>query len=221
MDVSPDQLSKAILFLIAFVLSITVHEFGHAWVADKLGDGLPRSQGRVSLSPVTHVDPIGTLLMPFLMVFASIPMLGWGRPVRTNPLAYTRRISRATGHMLVATAGPAMNFLMALVVTIVVVVGLRTQVISLDLASALVSYLVQLNISLMLFNLLPIPPLDGGAVLAWALPRSLQFVVDFLNRWGTFILLAILISPLIKIVYVPMRFVSEAWLGLLSRMASL
>jgi Zn-dependent protease len=164
------------------VLSTTVHEFGHAWMATKLGDPLPRAQGRLTLSPVRHVDPIGTLVMPFLMVFFHLPLIAWGKPVRTDPRAYTKSLSRSTGSMLVSISGPLMNLAMAAIVTVVLVV-------------AGAQYLVFLNIVLMAINLIPIHPLDGGAVLEWLLPASLQGVSDFLRRWGNLILLGALFVP--------------------------
>src|SRR5438477_12754816 len=113
----PQVILYALIYVIALVLSVTVHEFGHAWVADRLGDRLPRSQGRVTLNPLAHIDPIGTILMPLLIVFApGAPLLGWGRPVQTNPAAYTRRLRMKHGDMLVSAAGPAMNLILAFVV---------------------------------------------------------------------------------------------------------
>jgi len=189
-----DQVQRAILYLIAFVLCVAVHEFGHAWMANRLGDPTPRLQGRLTLSPLHHADPIGTIVMPLIMVFTAAPLFAWGKPVQYNPGALTRRYSMRTGQMLVAIAGPSMNLLMALGVSLVIVAAgwLGAPV---RLIEALFRYLVQLNIALMIFNLLPIPPLDGGSVLAWALPRSLQHVVDFLARYGTLILIFLVLSP--------------------------
>lgn len=206
-----DKVREAVLFIIALVLSISVHEYGHAWAATKLGDPVPRAQGRLSLSPLRHVDPIGTLAFPLIMFFTGIPLLGWGRPVETNPLNYTRRFSRVTGSMLVSIAGPAMNLAMALAVSLLVVAGARVGVVSFDLARSLVMHLVILNLGLMFFNLLPIPPLDGGAVLAWALPASLRHVVDFLARWGFIILLGLLITGFLRYLMLPAYYVSRLW----------
>ena len=194
MNIGIDQVQRAILFLIAFILSIAVHEFGHAWVATRLGDPTPRLQGRLTLAPQHHIDPIGTILMPLVMAFTGAALLAWGRPVQINPVAFSRRFSMSTGRMLVAVAGPAMNLLMALVVSVLIVIAARLGAPD-RLLSAVFYYLVQLNISLMIFNLLPIPPLDGGSVLAWLLPRSMQGTVDFLARYGGIILLLLIITP--------------------------
>ena len=112
-------------------MSVAVHEFGHAWAANRLGDSLPRSQGRLTLNPIHHADPIGTLLFPAIMMFSGSGLLGWGRPVQTNPYNYTRQISQATGSALVAVAGPAMNLLLALLVSVLLVLGVRANVLGL------------------------------------------------------------------------------------------
>jgi Zn-dependent protease len=212
---SLDQWREGILFLIALILSVSVHEFGHAWAATKLGDSLPRAQGRLTLNPVRHIDPIGTLLFPIMMLMFKVPLLGWGRPVQTNPLNYTRRLSRATGHMLVAIAGPAMNMVMALLISLVIVAGARAGVMDREFGITLITHVVVLNLTLLFFNLLPIPPLDGGAVLAWFLPRSMQGVIDFLNRWGFVILIGLMMTPLLGLLMRPGRYLTELWLGVL------
>jgi Zn-dependent protease len=215
-----DQLRTAILYLIAFILCIAAHEFGHAWVANRLGDPTPRLQGRLTLAPQHHIDPIGTIVMPLLMAFTAAPLLAWGRPVQINPAALSRRFSMSTGRMLVAVAGPGMNLLMALAVSIVIVVAGRLGAPD-RLLGAIFHYLVQLNISLMIFNLLPIPPLDGGSVLAWALPRSMHGLVDFLARYGGIILMLLVISPslgapVMQVIGYPITLITRYWLYALS-----
>src|SRR5215207_8664701 len=116
MDVSPDQLLRVIQGVIILIASVAVHEFGHAYMADRLGDPTPRSQGRVTLNPIPHIDPIGTLLLPVLGAFAG-STFGWGRPVMIRPERLTRRLSMETGHALVAVAGPAMNIILGILNT--------------------------------------------------------------------------------------------------------
>jgi Zn-dependent protease len=217
LNIGIDQIQQAILYLIAFILCVSVHEFGHAWVANRLGDPTPRSQGRLTLSPLHHIDPIGTIVIPLISSLspATLPFMAWGRPVQTNPMAYTRRFSVSTGRMLVSLAGPAMNVVMALLVSLVIAVGAHLG-LSDRIQSALFHYLVSLNLVLMCFNLLPIPPLDGGAVLAWMLPRSMHGIVDFLQRYGGLILLLLVLSPmaglpLMGIVMYPMSVVVTLW----------
>lgn len=211
-----DQIRSAILYLIAFILCIAAHEFGHAWVATRLGDPTPRLQGRLTLAPQHHIDPIGTLLMPLIMAFTAAPLLAWGRPVQINPVAFTRRVTMSTGRMLVAIAGPAMNLIMAVVVSIGIVGAARLGA-SDHMLGGVFHYLVELNISLMIFNLLPIPPLDGGSVLAWLLPRSMHGAVDFLARYGWTILLLLVLAPslglpILGVIGYPIRLITSYWL---------
>jgi Zn-dependent protease len=213
-----DRVRDGILFLIALILSVAVHEFGHAWAATRLGDSLPRAQGRLTLNPIRHVDPIGTLLFPVMMMAFGGGILGWGRPVQTNPYNYTRRFSQATGSALVSIAGPAMNLFLAVLVSALLVIGARFGLVSFDLAHDIIQNLVKLNLALLFFNLLPIPPLDGGAVLAWVLPRSMQGVMDFLNQWGFVILLGLFLLPnVLMIIMGPANFISSLWVNALWR----
>jgi Zn-dependent protease len=220
-----EQMREGLLFLIALILCISVHEFGHALVATRLGDQLPRAQGRLTLNPIRHADPIGTLLLPLIMVYTGAPLFGWGRPVQTNPLSYTRSISRSTGQMLVAIAGPAMNLVMAVVVSIGLVIAAKAHWLPVYVGEGQelspvflkIFYLfIRLNLVLMFFNLLPIPPLDGGAVLAWVLPRSLQNVVDFFNRWGFLILVGVVLIPgVLPTLMSPVAWLAGRWGALL------
>jgi Zn-dependent protease len=213
-ELSVDRFREAILFLIALVLSVTVHEFGHAWAANRFGDPLPRAQGRLTLNPVRHIDPIGTLLLPLIMVLSQAPLLGWGRPVMTNSSNFTTKLSRSFASLLVALAGPAMNLVMAVVVSVLIVLGLKGQVISTDTANGLIQHLVLLNLMLLFLNLLPIPPLDGGAVLEWALPRSMRGALDFLQRWGFIILFGIVMIPAVRNwVFAPVDVLSGLWVA--------
>src|SRR5690606_2884805 len=119
MDFSPEQIRWIIQALIILVLSICVHEFGHAIVADKLGDPLPRSQGRTTLNPLSHADPIGTIAFPLIgLLFAGGAYFGWGRPVLVSPHNFTRKLRMRTAHMLVAAAGPAMNILFGVFISV-------------------------------------------------------------------------------------------------------
>src|SRR5262249_7494444 len=157
------------------------HEFGHAFVADRLGDRIPRLQGRLTLSPKAHVDPIGTLALPLMGVLAGFPMLAWGKPVQTNPAHYTKRFSMTTGHMLVAAAGPLMNLVLAVLTSIVIIALGKAGILPEAVRDWMIRYLLVLNIVLLFFNLIPIGPLDGATVLAGLLPPSMHRIVE-LNR---------------------------------------
>jgi Zn-dependent protease len=216
MDFSPDHIRTMVVQLIALVLSITVHEFGHAYVADWLGDRLPRHQGRVTLNPVAHADPIGTIALPVMgMLFAGGVMFGWGRPVMVNPTAFSRRFRVRTSHMLVALAGPAMNILFAMVISVVFLVLYRTHTGPHQVHLALLDA-VMLNFGLAVFNLLPAPPLDGGTVLAGLLPDSLQPAYRAYQPYGIFVLAAVLLIPSIgRIVFWPALWMTKGWMGVL------
>src|SRR4051812_31866214 len=150
MDISPDQLRKAIVSLIAFVLSVAVHEFGHAWMASRLGDRLPASQGRLTLSPLAHIDPIGTILMPLIgaLVPGGFPLIAWGKPVQTNPSSYTPRLSRRTGQLLVSLMGPMMNLLLAVLISVILVAATHLVKMPRGLADGAIAYFLVLNLSL-------------------------------------------------------------------------
>ncbi|MDQ4149092.1 MAG: site-2 protease family protein [Actinomycetota bacterium] len=190
----PPDLVGFVLSGIAFVIALSLHEFGHAAVANMQGDPTARLAGRLTLNPLAHLDPVGT----FMIVLVGF---GWGKPV---PFTATKLKSRRFGPALVGVAGPAMNFVLAFAAAaLLVMLGPGSERI---LAEFLVITL-QLNVVLAIFNLLPIPPLDGSRILSAALPPSKQHIIYFLDRWGFVILLIVvfflfrpLVSPLIRAV---------------------
>jgi Zn-dependent protease len=180
-----DEPQVFVAFLIAVIVGITFHEFSHAAVASLQGDQTARSQGRLTLNPISHLDPLGSIAL----VLAGI---GWGRPVPVNP---TNLRNRRLGGVMVGLAGPASNF----VIAIVAVVALRIAYPTADTAFnvpfslRLLYMLVAVNVILGVFNLLPIPPLDGSSLLSIVLPPSRQNIVSFLDQYGIFLLLGLLI----------------------------
>jgi Zn-dependent protease len=213
MDFSPEQLRKALLSLVAFIMSVSVHEFGHAWMADRLGDRLPRAQGRLTLSPLAHIDLIGTILVPLLAAFmpGNFPMVAWGKPVQTNPANYTRRLPARQGHMLVAAMGPFMNLVLAALLSVVFIAIAKTRGMSIEHAALFVDNLVALNIVLLFFNLIPFPPLDGGTVLAGLLPESLQAIPRVLQRYGMILFFVLLLSGGFRYLMRPAYHVVQVW----------
>lgn len=172
----------ALLQIISLVVALTIHEFSHAWMADRLGDPTPRLQGRLTLNPIRHLDPIGTLLL-------LIAGFGWGKPVEFDPYNLKQPQRDTT---LIALAGPTSNLLLATVLAIL----LRTIGTAMPsfLAATLV-FTIFMNITLAIFNLIPIHPLDGGKVLIGILPPETGRDLDlFLHRYG-FIILIFLIFP--------------------------
>ncbi len=185
---------KLVLYLVTMLLSLTVHEFSHALVADRLGDDTPRRQGRLTLSPLAHYDLWGTFLIPIIAILAGgIPFIGWARPVQTDPGKYTRRLSMRNGHRLVASAGPLSNLLLA-----IVSMGLLTALVRTGLlvsgggtASAfafLLASMVQVNLGLCVLNFLPLPPLDGARLL----PRRLDGFQAAIAPYSFLIMLVVL-----------------------------
>jgi Zn-dependent protease len=169
--------------LIALFLAITIHEFSHGLVATLFGDGTPRRAGRLTLNPLKHLDPIGTIMM-------VVGPIGWGRPMPINP-GEMRRSN--LGWALSSLAGPVSNILLATVVAILVTLllpNLQNRVVE-----SFIGQLVQINILLAVFNLLPIPPLDGFGVVFGLAPRQLKLILLPLLRYGPLILLAVVFLP--------------------------
>jgi Zn-dependent protease len=168
-------------FVVGVLVCFSLHEFSHAAVATLQGDPTARRHGRLTLNPIKHIDPFGALLL----LFAGF---GYAKPVPFTP-ALLR--SRRFGAAMVGLAGPAMNFLLAFVTAFV----LRTGLVTDELTFRFVWVFFILNVILGVFNLLPIPPLDGSRVLAAALPPSRQGIIFFLDRYGIYLLLALVLLP--------------------------
>lgn len=172
------------------ICSISIHEWAHAWVADKLGDPLPRQEGRVTLDPRSHVDPLGTIIIPLIMIFASsgFSLIGWGKPVQVSlPHPKTRR----RDDILITLAGPFSNFAIALVS--VLTFGIVNRVLPLNENVWLLFFqLVSLNVILFVFNLIPIPPLDGSHILKNIIRMKDITFLKF-SKYG-FLLLIVLIN---------------------------
>lgn len=198
---------NAVMSLVVFILSLTVHEYAHARVAYALGDDTASRNGRLTLNPIPHIDPIGTLLMPVLGS-AGIPVIGWARPVPVNPVRLTRRFSMRTGHALVAAAGPVSNLLIAvLVVALLRFVVLSDLVSGTEARAPLLAFFYRLffaNLGLAIFNLLPIPPLDGSRLL----PRSLDPVMEVVGKYSMIAFVVIILFGR-SLIWVPVRFLGN------------
>jgi Zn-dependent protease len=206
---------NVVVSMIALILSIAVHEFGHAFVADRLGDRLPRSQGRVTLNPIAHIDLLGTIALPLIGLLTGVGAIGWGKPVMIQPVSFTRKLRMKTGHLLVALAGPVMNIVFGVVVSLVGLLLLRTGLVHNPEILRSIFWVVYLNFLLAFFNLLPFPPLDGGAVLAGFLPDRSR-VVEFLQSYGLYLAIAVMAIPYARYFYtVPAAALRQFWFGLL------
>ncbi len=205
---SSGNLLAILLTLPAVIIAIVFHEYAHAWMADKLGDETPRMQGRLTLNPLKHLDPVGFVLL----MFAGF---GWGRPVEINTRNFNRNISQTKGEILVSLAGPVMNFILAIIFAIILGVLYMFAPVSFinGIVGSVLYILIQecilINIGLGVFNLMPLPPLDGSKIFMnlfpynarrWIIEHEHIFYYIFLAIWITG-LAGIIISPIINLLY--------------------
>lgn len=217
---SSNAIIDGLIFYLGLVVLLTFHEYGHAWMASKCGDDTAKDQGRCSLNPIVHIDPIGTVLMPMLMIFMSMTgsglagfLIGWAKPVPVNP-ANLR--NPKLDDILISMAGPWMNVLLA-----VALMGLAKICLiagSTDLAT-LCAQIARLSLILCFFNLIPIPPLDGSHVLRVVIGMSYETYYQ-IARFG---FIAVIIAIQMPFVIGPLRYVTDTswrviggWFGVMS-----
>ena len=196
-----DLLSVAIGFGVLLV-SLTIHEAAHALTADRLGDSTARRLGRVSLNPMVHVDLIGTIILPLLAIVSHLPLIGWAKPVPvdTRNLRHPQR-----DFAIIAAAGPVSNLLQAIAAAILYRVISVPSEVSTGAAMVLgvLYYFVQVNLLLAFFNLIPVPPLDGGNVLLGLLPPRLAYRYAQLRQYGFLILYALMLTGVASALILP------------------
>jgi Zn-dependent protease len=199
-----DLLRNIVLYLVPMVLSLSVHEFAHAFVATRLGDDTPAREERLTLSPLAHVDVFGTLIVPLIsIVTMGQAFIGWAKPVNIDPSRFRQGVSMRRGMALSSAAGPLSNLALA-VIAILLLVGLSRPGL-LDNSSearkafaALLQTTFFLNIGLCVFNLLPLPPLDGHRLL----PRSLDPLVEKIRPFSFMIIMVVLMMPPLRAVLI-------------------
>jgi Zn-dependent protease len=208
------NVAQVFISFVVLLFSLTVHEMAHAWTADRLGDPTARLLGRVSLNPMVHADPIGTILFPLIAMVSGAPIIGWAKPVpvNTRQLGHPRR-----DYVIVAAAGPASNLLMALgAATVLAVLPVSPQTIGEATVSvpvaAILSQTMRLNVLLAVFNMIPIPPLDGGNVLAGVLPPSWAASYNRLRPYGFLLLYALVLTGGFDSIVVPPYRLILSWL---------
>ena len=203
---NPMELLSLVLTLPGVIIAITFHEFAHAFAADRSGDDTPRQQGRLNLNPLSHIDPIGFLMLIFVH-------FGWGKPVQINPRNFNRKRSMTAQEAIVALAGPLMNIFIAIVLTIVLfaILTFAPTFVFTTIGNIIIITLqmaIAVNIGLGVFNLVPLPPLDGSKILIQFLPYNARnwfisntqiFYIVFLVLWITN-LISYIISPVINLV---------------------
>ena len=202
---NPGALFSLLLSIPGVLVAITFHEFAHGFVAYKLGDNTAKDEGRLSLNPLDHLDPIGTLML----LFAGF---GWGKPVHVNPRNYTRKISMEKGEAIVSSAGPIMNILLAIIFTLIYFAVKKYASVAFlsstvgGIILLLIVSIISTNIGLGVFNLIPLPPLDGSKIIMPFLPyKAKEFFVNneqifsliFVVLWVTGIA-GIIITPVIN-----------------------
>ena len=202
---SKDSILATLVTLPAILIAITFHEFAHAFAADRLGDDTPRRQGRLTLNPLAHIDPVGFVLL-------IVAGFGWGKPVQINPVKFKRNISMNKGEVIVSIAGPLMNFVLAIISTIFMALVFKfnwfsnVDVKAYWLIILFILELILINVGLGVFNLIPLPPLDGSKIISGILPYNARswfeknsqiFYIVFVIIWLTGIA-GVIISPAIK-----------------------
>ena len=207
--------SHLVIYMVVLLLAISAHEAGHAWMSYKYGDDTAYLLGRVTLNPVKHTDPIGTLLIPFISftfgalggALGSIPLIGWGKPTPVNPRKWTKY---KQANVMVSIAGVLAN----LILLAIGIIGAKVMMsqgftvydffgTSQNPLAIFVGNMMTLNLSLFVFNLLPFPPLDGSKILSTFLPASFQPTLDLLEQYGFLILMFLIYVGVFRLIITP------------------
>ena len=203
----PDRIYQFLLSYVVLLFSLSVHESAHAWMALRMGDRTAADAGRITLNPIPHIDPIGTVLMPVLqMLSAGIPLLAWAKPTPVQARNFRPGMLRR-GQILVAGAGPVSNFVLALLFTggFLIVKATGAELPSHHPVMRILSVGLLLNVMLGVFNLIPLPPLDGSWIASWGLPRPLAAQYDrIMEPYGQWILLIAFVTGALGFVTRPL-----------------
>jgi Zn-dependent protease len=221
----PELIGQLVIYMVVLVFAISAHEAAHAWMSNRFGDDTARLLGRITLNPVAHTDPIGTLLIPiagFILghiggAAAAIPLIGWGKPTPVNPLRWR---NKDLANVMVSAAGIMANLTIAIITLMIFKVlqysGLG-QAIPESMRSPVGMFLLYslfMNVSLAIFNLLPFPPLDGSKILETFLPASFRPVLSIMEQYGFLILMGLIYIGFFDAIFSPVGRFLEFLLGL-------
>ena len=211
-------ISHLIIYMVVLLLAISCHEAGHAWMSYKFGDDTAYMLGRVTLNPVAHTDPIGTLLIPMIAfvlgsmggALGSIPLIGWGKPTPVNPRKWT---NYTWGNVMVSIAGVLANLILLIIGMVAAKImisqgfGIRDFFgQSTNPIAILVGDMMLLNLSLFVFNLLPFPPLDGSKILSTFLPESAMPLMNMLEQYGYLVLMLLIYMGVFRMIILPFMY---------------
>jgi Zn-dependent protease len=202
--------TEIFLLMAVLVASLSFHEAAHAWAANQLGDPTARLLGRLSLNPVVHVDVIGTLIFPLVAISTGLPLIGWAKPV---PVDFRHLRHPRRDFAIVAAAGPVSNVLLAVAgAAVLAAVGGLDAMRSGSLLAGVLAQWVVLNVLLAVFNMVPVPPLDGGNVLMGLLPASGAAVIDRIRPYGFLVLYALMLTGALSAILRPVQRFVLGWL---------
>ena len=221
------DVGNLILYMVALIFSLSFHESAHAWTSDQFGDSTARLLGRISLNPRTHVDPLGTVVIPILGFISHFPLIGFAVPTPVDPSRWRDKVK---AEIAVSAAGPISNFILAAgtfaIIKTLLTFGIMQQgfegsiffnliappaghSVLLEPVAKLLSIMLMLNLSLGVFNLVPIPPLDGSHVLEVLLPYEMAQAYGQIRPFGMWILMALVYVGALNFIFIPIRFVAS------------